>query len=134
MGSTVAPDLEITTKRVFLRFKKEGKPLTIYGDGQYERAYSYVTDVVDATIKAFLSDKLKGGEVLNIGSPKSYTVNYLADLVGGEKVYLPPRPGDPRKTQADITLALELLLWEPKVSLEEGVELVKQSFSLLEAF
>ncbi len=105
----------------YLKLKKEGKPLTIYGDGKQTRGFCYIDDVVEANIKAMKSNKLKGGEVINIGSDKSYSVNYLADLIGGEKVYLPPRPGDVKHTRADISLAKKLLNWQPKISFEEGV-------------
>jgi len=84
--------------------------------------------VVEANILAMKSKRLKGGEVINIGSPKSYSVNYLAKLIGGEKVYLPPRAGDPKHTKADITLAKKLLGWRPRVNFEDGVEKTKKWF------
>lgn len=112
----------------FIRFKKEGKPLTIYGDGKQERGFSYVDDVVEGLVKALMSKKLMGGEVINLGNPKSYTVNYLADLIGGEKKYLPPRQGDIKDSRADITKARQLLGWEPKVSFEEGIRKTQKWF------
>jgi len=112
----------------FLRLKKEAKPLTIYGDGEQTRAFCYIDDVVRANIKALESGKLKGGEVINIGSENSHSVNYLAELIGGKKEYYPPRKGDVLHTKADISRAKELLGWEPKVSLEQGVEKVKEWF------
>jgi len=112
----------------FLKQKAEGKPLTIYGDGNQTRSFCYVDDVVEANILAMKSKKIKGGEVINIGSEKSYSVNYLAKLIGGKVKYLPPRPGDVLHTKADITLAKKLLNWSPKVSLEEGLEKTRQWF------
>ncbi len=112
----------------FLKQNSENNPLTIFGDGEQTRAFCYIDDVVEANIKALESKKLKGGEVINIGSEISQTVNYLAELIGGEVQYLPPRPGDVRHTKADISKARELLDWEPKVSFEEGVEKTKQWF------
>ena len=112
----------------FLKQKAEGKPLTIFGNGEQTRDFCYIDDVVDATIKAMESKKLKGGEVINIGSGKSYSINYLANLIGGKRKYLTPREGDVKHTQADITLAKKLLTWQPKVSFEEGLRRVKEWF------
>ena len=72
------------------------------------------------------SDKLFGGEIINISAEESYSVNYIAEVIGGEKVYLPAREGDPKNTKADITLAKELLDWQPETSLKEGIEKTKQ--------
>jgi UDP-glucose 4-epimerase len=112
----------------FLKQKIEGKPLTIYGDGNQTRGFCHVNDVVEANILAMNSKKIKGGEVINIGSEKSYSINYLAKLIGGKVKYLPPRSGDVLHTKADITLAKKLLNWSPKISLEEGLEKTKQWF------
>ena len=112
----------------FLKQKAEGKPLTIFGNGEQTRDFCYIDDVVDATIKAMKSKKLKGGEVINIGSGKSYSINYLANLIGGKRKYLTPREGDVKHTQADITLAKKLFTWQPKVSFEEGLRRVKEWF------
>ncbi|GAI43262.1 unnamed protein product, partial [marine sediment metagenome] len=106
----------------FLRQRAEGKPLTIFGDGEQTRGFCYIDDVIEANIKAMESEKIKGGEVINIGRDKSHSVNYLAKLIGGKVKYLPPRKGDPVHTQADTTLAKELLDWQPKISFEEGLK------------
>ena len=83
---------------------------------------------VDANIKAMESEKLKGGEVINISSGDSYSINYLANLIGGEKQYLPPRPGDVLHTKANITLAKNLLNWQPKTSFKEGLKRIQKWF------
>jgi len=106
----------------FLKLRKQGKPLTIYDDGEQTRGFCYIDDVVKANIRAMESDKLKGGEVINVGSEKSYSVNYLSKLIGGEVEYFPPRLGDLRHTQADTGLAKNLLDWEPKVDFDQGVK------------
>ncbi len=106
----------------FLKQKSEGKPLTIYGDGEQTRGYCYVGDLVNAYVAAMQSNKIKGGEVINAGSDKSYTVNFLADLIGGEKTYGPERLGDIRHTQADVSKAKELLGWTPEMDFVEGVQ------------
>jgi UDP-glucose 4-epimerase len=106
----------------FLKQKAQGKPLTIYGDGNQTRGFCYVDDVVEANILAMKSKKIKGGEVINIGSEKSYSINYLAKLIGGKAKYLPPRLGDVLHTRADITLAKKLLNWSPKIDFNEGIK------------
>ena len=60
-------------------------------------------------------------EALNVGSGQTYTVNRLLELLGGERVHLPKRPGEPDRTHADISKIRRLLGWEPRVSLQEGV-------------
>lgn len=112
----------------FLRLRKENKPLTIFGDGEQTRGFCYVDDVIEANIKAAQSEKIKGGEVINISSEKSHSINYLAKVIGGEVKYLPPRPGDPYHTKADITLAKNFLNWEPKISFEEGLKKTQNWF------
>ena len=118
----------------FLKQKKEGKPLTIFNDGEQTRGFCYVDDVVQATLKAAKSVKIKGGEVINIGSEKSQSVNYLAKLISKKVVYLSPRPGDVRHTQADISLAKELLNWQPKVDLEQGLKKTQEWFNNLNKY
>jgi len=112
----------------FLKLKSQNKPLTVYGDGEQTRGFCFIEDVVDANIKASQSPKIKGGEVINIGPEKSYSINYLAKLIGGEVKYLPKRAGDPLATKADINLAKELLMWQPKVDFKDGVEITKKWF------
>lgn len=112
----------------FLKQKSEARALTIFGDGEQTRGFCYIDDLVEANIKAMESNKLKGGEVINIGSDQDRSVNYLAKLLGGKVQYLSPRQGDVLHTRADISLAKELLDWEPKVSFEQGVEKTKQWF------
>lgn len=112
----------------FLKQRNQGKPLTIFGNGEQTRGFCYVDDVIKANIKAIRSERLKGGEVINIGSEKSNSVNYLAELIGGEVQYLPPRVGDVLHTKADITLAKNLLDWQPKVSFIEGIEKTREWF------
>ncbi|KKQ23809.1 MAG: hypothetical protein US35_C0001G0053 [Parcubacteria group bacterium GW2011_GWA2_37_10] len=112
----------------FLKLKSQNKPFTIYGDGEQTRGFCFVEDVVDANIKASESSKIKGGEVINIGQENSYSINYLAGLLGGEVQYFEARIGDPRHTQADTTLAQNLLSWKPNVDFKDGVNITKKWF------
>ena len=107
---------------VFLAQKLAGKPFTVVGDGTQTRDFTFVTDVVDAFVEAAKSDS--SGEVFNIGSDGTYSVNYLVELLGGEVVHIPKRPGEPDCTLADIRKVQKGLGWEPKVSFEEGVRMM----------
>ena len=104
---------------VFLAQKLNGKPLTIVGDGEQTRDFTYVTDVADAMLAAAQSERV--GEIYNIGSGKTISINHLVKLLGGDKVYIPKRPGEPDCTFADIKKTTSELGWYPKVSIEEGV-------------
>ncbi len=107
---------------MFLRQKKEGKHLTITGDGEQTRDFSYVSDVVRANILAMESDKVGKGEVINIGAGNNHSINEIAKIIGGEVKYIPLPPGEMRDTLADISLAKELLDWTPKIKLAEGIK------------
>jgi nucleoside-diphosphate-sugar epimerase len=110
----------------FLKLKKEGKPLTIYGDGNQKRDFTHVFDVVEANILAMKSKKVGKGEALNICFGKNHSINYVAYLIGGKRVYLPSRKGEPKQTLGDNSLAKEILGWKPKINLEKGIkELLK---------
>lgn len=114
----------------FFKQLKEGKPMTICGDGEYLRDYTHVYDIAQANILAMESEKVGHGEVVNIGNGTSYSVNDVAKIIGGDFVYIDPRPGDPRSTRADNTLAKELLGWQPTISLEDGINELKKEWSL----
>ncbi len=105
---------------VFLAQKLAGKPYTVVGDGKQTRDFTYVTDVTSAIARAADSDAV--GEVFNVGSGGSYSINRLVELLGGEVVYVPRRPGEPDCTLADITKIRSALDWSPTVSFEEGVK------------
>lgn len=103
---------------VFLAQKANGQPLTIVGDGTQTRDFTYVTDVVDAMVKAAESD-VTG--VFNVGSGGTYAVDALADLIGGNRLHVPKRPGEPDCTFADTRKIHQALGWVPNVSFAEGV-------------
>lgn len=104
---------------VFLAQRRLGKPLTIVGDGTQTRDFTYVSDVVSALLLAAESNL--SGDVYNVGSGGTYSVNRLAELIGGETVRIPKRPGEPDCTFADISKVKRDLGWSPRVTLEEGV-------------
>lgn len=104
---------------VFLAQRLAGKPLTVVGDGTQTRDFIYVTDVVDAFVRAAESEVQC--EAFNVGSGNTYSINYLVELIGGDVVHLPKRPGEPDSTFADTGKIREQLSWEPSVSFEDGV-------------
>ncbi len=105
---------------VFLAQKLNGKPFTVVGDGQQTRDFTYVTDVAAAFIAAAGSSL--SGEAMNVGSGHHYSVNALVELLEGEVVYIPKRPGEPDCTFADTRKITRLLNWQPEVSFEAGVK------------
>lgn len=107
---------------IFLTQKKQGKPLTITGDGEQTRDFTFVSDVVRANILAMESEKVGRGEVINIGAGQNHSINEIAKMIGGETTYIPLPPGEMRDTLADITKARELLGWQPEITLEEGIK------------
>jgi len=110
---------------VFLAQLLNDKPLTIVGDGEQTRDFTYVTDIVDACYLASQSNEK--GEIFNVGSDNTYSINYLVELLGGEKKYIPKRPGEPDVTFADISKIKRVLGWTPKVSFEDGVKIMLEN-------
>jgi len=104
---------------VFLRQKLAAKPYTVVGDGTQSRDFLYVTDVASAFLAA--AETKHVGRFWNLGAGNPQTVNRLVELLGGEKTYIPKRPGEPECTFADITRITQELGWKPQVSFEAGV-------------
>ncbi|PYM15198.1 MAG: NAD-dependent dehydratase [Verrucomicrobia bacterium] len=104
---------------VFLAQKLAGKPFTVVGDGTQRRDFVYVTDVARAFHLAAQTDRVR--EIYNLGAGNPQSVNRLVELLGGEVVHLPRRPGEPDCTWADISKIQRELGWGPRVSFEEGV-------------
>lgn len=108
---------------LFQKQKREGKKLTIVGDGLQKRDFTNITDVVLANIKAaFVENPEVYGEIFNIGTGKSYSILQIADLIGGEIRFFPPRKGEAKETLADITKAKKLLNWIPTIDLEQWLK------------
>lgn len=107
---------------VFLKQKMEKKPFTIVGDGKQKRDFIYVSDVCEAFYKASIKDIKK--EILNIGFGKPRSVNEMVKILGGSKIFVPKRPGEPDLTHARIQKATKLLKWKPRIKLEDGLKIV----------
>ncbi len=117
----------------FVKALKAGKQPTIYGDGEQSRDFTYVFNNVTANLLACESPGI-GGKVYNIACQQAYTLNDLVamlnDILGTniEPKYLEDRPGDIKHSLADISLAKEELLYEPKVDFKKGLELLVENF------
>ena len=111
---------------VFLAQLMAGKPLTVVGDGEQTRDFTYVSDVVDALLAVAQSDRI--GEIYNVGSGEPVSVNELIRLLGSPPtVAIPKRPGEPDCTWADIGKIREHLGWAPKVGFAEGVRIMREN-------
>jgi UDP-glucose 4-epimerase len=110
----------------------DGRPVPVHGDGTQSRDFTYVANVIEANLLAADAGGINGA-VLNIATGRQTSVNELVDEIGrvlgreGEKEYLPQRAGDVRDSWADVTAARELLGWEPRVSLEDGLRLAAEA-------
>ena len=112
----------------FLRLRDEGKPLTIYGDGQQTRDYVHIDDVVRANMHAANSELPVGSAVaLNVGSGEETSVNEIAEMVGGEVEHIIPNPRgafEELRKCADTSQAKSVISWEPRIRLAEGIKSV----------
>ena len=107
---------------VFLEQRKEGKSLTVVGDGKQTRDFTHVFDVVRANLMVAESEKTGRGEIINIAGGKEYTIKEIAEMIGDEIEYIDKRKGEVFRNFVDITKAKEWLDWEPKIKLEEGIK------------
>ncbi len=104
---------------VFLAQKLKNKPYTVVGNGNQRRDFTYVTDVVNAFIMA--SKSRINYEIFNVGSGKSVSVNTIVKLLGGKKIFIKKRPGEPECTFAKISKIKRILKWKPKIDIKEGI-------------
>ncbi len=112
---------------VFLAQKINDKPLTIVGDGKQTRDFIYVKDVAKAFIKASFLKKNK--QIINIGSGRETSVNFIANLISSKRNYIPKRPGEPDRSKADIKRAKRLLKWRPTTEVNEGIKVMLDNIS-----
>lgn len=137
--NTYGPRMHPNDGRVVSNFIVQalrGEDITVYGDGSQSRSFCYVDDLIDAFVLLMDSPDDFTGPV-NTGNPNEFTVLQLAEkvieLTGSKsKIVLKPLPSDdPRQRQPDITLAKEKLGWEPRVQLEEGLQMTIAYFKSL---
>lgn len=118
---------------VFLAQKINGQPLTVVGDGTQTRDFTYVSDVVRAIVETSIrrgSEDGTGYWCYNVGSGATVSVNRLVELLGGNKVHIPKRPGEPDCTFACIDKIRDELGWRPRVTIEEGIGTMLQQINL----
>ena len=104
---------------LFKRQRDTGEMLTIIGDGEQRRDFTHVKDVAMANYLAAKSDVVH--DVFNVGTGTNYSVNQIAEMVGGAPTYVPARPAESRETRADISKATQLLGWQPKFNLGSAI-------------
>lgn len=134
--NTYGPRMRLDDGRVipnFLVQALQGKPLTIYGEGLQTRSFCYIDDLVEALYRLLMRDY---HEPINLGNPMEMTILDLAAIVNrvtSNKAGIQMQPGqrdpyDPQRRQPDITLAKEILDWEPKTGIENGLEKTREDF------
>jgi UDP-glucuronate 4-epimerase len=122
-GPRQRPDMAI---HKFTNLIDQGKEITMFGDGKSKRDYTYVADIIDGIVTALYNPF--GFEIFNLGDSKTVELQYLISLIErnlDKKAIikrLPDQPGDVPITYADISKASDLLGYQPKVSIEEGIE------------
>ncbi len=119
----------LTVISAFLQARRAGRPVTIDGDGEQTRDFTHVHDVVRANLLA-MDCEIADGRALNIGQGRSVSVNWVAERIGGPKLFRPARPGDVRHTLADYTLAERILGWRPQTSTEQGLDELSRAAGL----
>lgn len=119
-----------TVVGIFINQLLKRESLTINGDGNQRRDFTYVGDVVRANILASDSKKIGKGESINIGSGKNISINELAKMIGGSTLHQNP-VNEPFANLADINKAKKLLDWEPKTDLKSWIEKYKQKIGLI---
>jgi dTDP-glucose 4,6-dehydratase len=126
--NTYGPRMRLNDGRVvpnFIGQALRGEDLTVYGDGSQTRSFCYVSDEVEGIYRLMMSDYTLP---VNIGNPEEHTILEFAEIIlrmigGGSKIVFKELPvDDPKQRRPDITKAQELLGWEPKVSLEQGLK------------
>ena len=111
---------------LFITAVAQGEPVTIYGDGEQSRDFTYVANVVDATVRAAAAEGAVG-QIFNVAAGSPASVNDVAEAIGRildrpvERRFEPPRPGDIRDSWADVRAARDVLGYEPTVDLERGL-------------
>ena len=105
---------------IFTQQKDNGEKLTIVGDGEQRRDFIHVNDIVEANIQALLHEGPLKGAVFNIGYGKNYSVNQIAEWIGGETTNIAPRI-EPRETLLDSSAFQECFDWEPTIDLEKWI-------------
>ena len=105
---------------VFLAQKLKNKPLTVVGNGNQKRDFTYISDVIEAFYKAIRINK--NFQIFNLGTGKPTSVNDIVKLLGCKSINIPRRPGEPDITSANINKIKKELNWKPKISIKQGTK------------
>ncbi|MDP7195921.1 MAG: SDR family NAD(P)-dependent oxidoreductase [SAR202 cluster bacterium] len=112
---------------IFLAQKLAKKSLTVVGDGNQTRDFIHVYDLVEAIIKS--AQKGKNGEIYNVGRGKETSINFIANLIGGNKISVSKRPNETDRSLADISKIKKQLNWQPKIEIETGVNMLLKNIN-----
>ncbi len=128
--NTFGPNMEMNDGRVVSNFIVQsltGKPITIYGKGSQTRSFCFVSDMIEALYLLATTKKIDG-EIFNLGNPQEKTITELAEMIkkltnsSSGIAFKEIDDDDPQRRKPDITKAKQILGWQPKVTLEEGIE------------
>ena len=115
---------------IFEKQHRDGKPLTIVGDGEQRRDFTHIDDIVEGLIKVFRGmngeiDMRFSGQIFELGRGENYSINEIADMFGGDKEYIEKRKGEYPQTLCDDKDTMELLDWKPTKNLKDYIESVR---------
>lgn len=117
-----------TVLGIFERQYKNNEPLTIVGDGEQRRDFTHVNDIINGMIE--LSKEEHKGEIYNLGTGRSYSINQLVDFFGCDSISLPKRQGEARISVADISQTIKISGWKPTYSLKQYIKNIKSNESI----
>ena len=108
---------------LFKRQSAKGKPMTIVGDGEQRRDFTYIDDIVESNMKAISLDsfKTRGHKIYNVGTGKNYSIKEVANMIGGPIRKIDARPAEVNQTLADITETIQDLGWSPRFDLKDMI-------------
>jgi nucleoside-diphosphate-sugar epimerase len=136
--NTYGPNMRPDDGRVISNFicqALKNENITIYGDGTQTRSFCFITDLLDGLYSAMFNDGSKG-EVINLGNPDERSILEIAQVIkqetqsSSEIIHEDLPPDDPKERKPDITKAKNLLNWEPKVTLSEGLQKTVEYFKM----
>ena len=104
----------------FLKQKKSKRPLTVVGDGKQTRDFIHVNDLIDAFLKVIKTPLVD--KVYNLGSGKETSINKIASLFGGKRIFIPKRPGEAKRSCANINKIKGDIKWHPKIYISKGID------------
>lgn len=108
---------------IFMRQRKNGEPLTIYGEGYQSRDFIHVKDVAQANVIAAQTTLSKYGEIFNVGSGSSITIEEIANLISKDQIHLPERNGEVLHSRANITKIQDAFEWNPTINVTDWIKI-----------